>query len=195
VKKGLLVVVSAASGAGKSTLCRLLLKRRRTLKLSVSVTTRRPRAGEVEGRHYFFVSHNAFKSMRDRGEFVEWADVHGEFYGTPKRFLESTRRAGNDVLLEIDVQGAMQVRRKYPESILVFITTPTFAELERRLRTRHSETEAQIQKRLKNARAELRLMPRYDYAVVNDRIPLALKALDAILTAEALKIHKSRKEK
>src|SRR5882762_1421998 len=149
-RRGLLIVVSAGSGAGKSTLCRLLLKRRKNLAFSISATTRMPRPGEKEGRDYFFVTEAAFKAMRRRHELAEWAKVHGQHaYGTPRSYLEHQRSAGKDVLLDIDVQGALQVKRRYPEAVLIFITTPTFADLERRLRSRSSETESQIRQRLK----------------------------------------------
>lgn len=188
-RRGLLVVISAGSGAGKSTLCRLLLKRRKNLVFSISVTTRMPRPGEREGKDYFFVTEAAFKAMVQRKELAEWAKVHGQHsYGTPRSFLEKMRSAGKDVLLDIDVQGALQVKRRYPEAVLIFITTPTFKDLERRLRDRSSETEAQIRRRLVDARHELTCVAHYDYNVVNDRIPFALKRLEAILDAESLKI-------
>ncbi len=186
-KRGLLVVVSAASGAGKTTLCRRLVKKRKSLIFSISVTTRPPRPGEVDGREYFFVSDAAFKAMRSRGELAEWAQVHDHLYGTPKRFLEEMRAKGKDVLLDIDVQGALAVKRMYPEAVLIFIRTPRFADLEKRLRSRSSETEAQIKRRLATARKELRLAHRYDYQVINDRIPHALKQLEQILNSESLK--------
>ncbi|HVO32290.1 MAG TPA: guanylate kinase [Elusimicrobiota bacterium] len=189
---GLLIVISAASGAGKSTLSRELMRRRRKLVFSISVTTRMPRPGETDGRDYFFITENAFKAMRRRGELVEWAVVHGHYYGTPRHFLERMRKAGNDVLLDIDVQGAMAVKRLYPEAVLVFITTPTFADLERRLRRRSSESEAQIRQRLTDGRRELRRLSAYDYEVVNDRVPHAVNQLEAILTAERLRIRDRR---
>jgi guanylate kinase len=160
------------------------------------VTTRQPRPGERDGHDYFFVSEPAFKDMRTQGQLVEWAEVHGQFYGTPKVFLEKMRNAGKDVLLDIDVQGAMQVKRLFPEAVLIFITTPTFEDLERRLRARSSESEVQIAHRLADARRELRFLPMYYYEVVNDRIPAAVRRLDAILTAESLRILKNKhKEK
>ena len=187
--RGLLIVVSAGSGAGKSTLCRLLLKRRSNLVFSISATTRLPRPGEKEGKDYFFVTDAAFKAMRRRGELAEWARVHGQhFYGTPRGYLDRMRAQGKDVLLDIDVQGALQVKCRYPESVLIFITTPSFEDLGRRLRSRSSETEAQIRQRLADARRELKYLGHYDYNVVNDRIPLALKRLEAILDAESLKL-------
>ncbi len=192
-RKGLLIVISAGSGAGKSTLCRTLLKRRKNLVFSISATTRMPRPGEKEARDYFFVTEAAFKAMRQRGELAEWACVHTQHsYGTPRIYLERMLNQGKDVLLDIDVQGALQVKKRFPQAILIFITTPTFADLERRLRARSSETEAQIRTRLDDAKRELEFLPEYNYNVVNDRIPLALKRLEAILDAESLRIHPIR---
>ena len=192
----MLIVVSAGSGAGKSTLCRQLVRRRKNLMFSISVTTRMPRPGEVDGREYFFASDAAFKAMRSRQELVEWAKVHDHFYGTPRHFLETMRGQGRDILLDIDVQGALQVKRRFPEAILIFITTPSFEDLERRLRARRSETETELRRRLADARRELKFIHHYDYNVVNDRVPLALKRLESILEAESLRIHPRRlKEK
>jgi guanylate kinase len=193
-RRGLLIVVSAGSGAGKSTLCRMLLKRRKNMVFSISATTRLPRPGEKDGKDYFFVTEAAFKAMRKRGELAEWAKVHGQdYYGTPKSFLERMLSKGKDVLLDIDVQGALQVKRRYPDAVLIFITTPTFTEMARRLRSRSSESEAQIRQRLKDARHELKYKRFYDYNVVNDRIPLALKRLEAILDTESLKISQKKR--
>jgi guanylate kinase len=183
--RGLLVVVSAPSGAGKSTLCRMLLKRRKNLVFSISATTRPPRPGEKDGKDYFFVSEAAFHAMRRRRELVEWAKVHDQYYyGTPKSFLERHLSQGKDVLLDVDVQGALAVKRCYPEAVLIFIRTPRFSDLERRLRHRSSESEKEIRRRLATARKELRLAPRYDYQVINDRLPRALKRLQQILNLE-----------
>jgi guanylate kinase len=194
-RKGLLLVVSAGSGAGKSTLCRHLIRRHRNIMFSISVTTRMPRPGEVDGRDYFFISDAAFKAMCRRQELAEWAQVHDHFYGTPKPFLERMRREGRDILLDIDVQGALQVKKRFPEAVLIFITTPTFKELERRLRARRSEAEAEIQKRLADARRELKLIHHYDYSIVNDRIPHALKQLESIVVAESLRIPTKEKRR
>ena len=187
-KKGLLIVLSAPSGAGKSTLCQHLLKKNRNMMYSISVTTRLPRPGEVDGQDYFFVTDAAFKAMIRRGEFAEHALVHGHSYGTPKSFLNRVRNDGRDVLLDIDVQGALQVKRHYPDAVLIFITTPTLEELERRLRARCSETEAQLRLRLAAARREMGFLKRYDYHVVNDRIASAFEKLMAIVQAEKLRI-------
>lgn len=186
------MIISAASGAGKSTLTRALIKKRKNLSFSISVTTRLPRPGERDGQDYFFVTEAAFHAMRRRGDLVEWAEVHGQYYGTPRHFLERQRLAGRDVLLDIDVQGALQVKRQYPDAAMIFITTPTFAELERRLRGRCSEGETEIQRRLATARRELKFVNHYDYEVVNDRIPSALKGLDTILEAQHYRIRKTK---
>jgi guanylate kinase len=187
-RKGLLVVISAPSGAGKSTLVRTLLRQRRNLVFSISATTRLPRPGEKDGREYFFVSEAAFRAMRARKELVEWAVVHGQLYGTPRRYLERMRAAGKDVLLDIDVQGALQVKRRFPEAVLIFVSAPSFGDLKRRLRHRQSESAAQIRRRLQDARRELRSVGRYDYQVINDRIPRAVRKLEAILEAESTRI-------
>jgi guanylate kinase len=189
---GSLIVVSAGSGAGKSTLCRLLLRQRKDLRFSISVTTRLPRPGEKEGRDYFFITEAAFKAMRTRHELVEWAEVHGQFYGTPRPFLERMLHSGYNVLLDIDVQGALAVKRLYRDAVLIFITAPSFNEMERRLRARSSETERDIQRRLADARRELKFLPRYDYHVVNDRVPNAVRRLEAIVEAQTMRILKTR---
>ena len=187
MKKGLLIVISAASGAGKSTLAHKLMRRHRNLVFSVSATTRLPRPGETDGKDYFFLSEAAFRAMRTRKELVEWAKVHDHFYGTPKAFLDRMREQGKDVLLDLDVQGALAVKKRFRDAVLIFIRTPRFSDLERRLRSRSSETEAEIRRRLQTARRELRFVNRYDYQVVNDRIPRALKQLEDILKIEKLK--------
>jgi guanylate kinase len=187
MRKGLLVVISAPSGAGKSTLCRRLLRRRKNLVFSVSATTRHPRPGERDGKDYFFVSEAAFRAMRKRGDLVEWARVNDQYYGTTKGFLEQMRARGKDVLLDVDVQGALAVKKRFPDALLIFISAPRFSDLERRLRHRSSENEREIRVRLATARKELRLAHRYDYQVINARIPKALKRLEEILDTESCK--------
>jgi len=186
-KRGLLIVISAPSGAGKTTLTRMLVKRRKNLVFSISATTRPPRPGEKDGREYYFVSDAAFRAMRNRGDLVEWARVHDHWYGTPRRPLERNLAQGKDVVLDIDVQGALAVKRRYPEALLIFVRTPRFSDLEKRLRHRSSETAAAIRRRLQTARRELRSAYRYDYQVINDRLPRALKQLETILNNESSK--------
>jgi len=180
-------VVSAPSGAGKSTLIKRLLASVRGLKFSVSYTTRPPRADEKNGRDYFFVSRERFRRMIAAAEFVEWADVFGNFYGTSRRQLRAAQEAGRDVLLDIDVQGHRQVRKRLPEAVSVFVLPPSLQELGRRLRRRHSDAPEVITRRLKEARREIRHWPEYDYLVVNDRLPVATRALQAVVQAARLR--------
>ena len=153
------------------------------LKFSVSYTTRPPRRGERNGRDYFFVTREQFKRMVAAKEFVEWADVFGHLYGTSRQQLRAAQEAGKDILLDIDVRGHRQVRKRLPEAVSIFVLPPSFAELERRLRHRHSDAPAVIERRLNDARREIRHWPEYDYLVVNDRLPKATKALRAAVEA------------
>lgn len=181
--RGSIIVISAPSGAGKSTLVRQLLASLPDLKFSVSYTTRPPRPGERNGREYFFVSRERFRRMIAAREFVEWADVFGHLYGTPRQQLRAAQEAGRDVLLDIDVQGHQQLRKRLPEAVSIFVLPPSFTELARRLRHRHSDTPAVIERRLNDARNEIRHWPEYDYLVVNDRLPAATRALRAAVEA------------
>jgi guanylate kinase len=185
---GLLIIISAPSGTGKSTLCRKLIKHLPDACYSVSVTTRNPRRGEIPGKDYFFVSKNEFKEKIKRGELAEWALVHGYYYGTPKDFLERNLLQGKDVILDIDVQGAMKLKKRYPEAVSIFLVPPSFSELERRLKGRMKNNEATIKKRLANARWELGRIRNYDYLVVNDRLVDAFRELKCIVVAERNKV-------
>jgi guanylate kinase len=151
------------------------------LVFSVSCTTRPPRRGEKEGRDYFFVSRERFRRMIGRGEFVEWAEVFGHFYGTSERQIRAAQEAGRDIVLDIDVQGHRQVRKRLPEAVSVFVLPPSFRELEARLRHRHSDSPQVIQQRLDTAREEITHWPEYDYLVVNDRLPAAARALRSVV--------------
>ncbi len=182
--KGLIIVLSAPSGAGKSSLCRLMMERRKNITYSISCTTRPRRTGEKEGIDYFFVTEKQFRAKVKKKAFVEWARVHGHYYGTPKSYLRKVINSGRDIVLDIDVQGGSSIRKMYPEAVMVFIMTPSFRELERRLRARNQDTEAVIRFRLKNARKEVKELPRYDYLVVNDDLERAAGELDSIITAE-----------
>ena len=183
-RRGTLVVVSAPSGAGKTTLCREVRLLLPDLAYSVSVTTRPPRAGELDGADFVFVSEASFRDMLVRGEFAEWATVHGNLYGTRARVLDEALAAGRDVLLDIDTQGAEQLRGRYPEAVLVFIVAPSMRDLELRLRERKSDAEAEIARRLARAREEIALWRRYDYLVVNRDVKEALEQLASIIQAE-----------
>jgi guanylate kinase len=181
---GRLVVVSGASGTGKSTLVRRVLGREDVpARLSISATTRAPRPGEVDGRDYYFLSREEFASRRERGGFLEWAEVHGNLYGTPAEPVLRSLREGQSVVLEIDVQGALQVRSRVPAAVLVFVHAPSPEVLEARLRDRRTDAEATIQERLANARAEIAQASRYDHQIVNDDLETAVAALAAILRA------------
>lgn len=181
--RGSILVISAPSGAGKSTLIKRLMAVSPSLCFSVSYTTRPPRAAEKDGRDYFFVSRRVFEKMISRGEFVEWADVFGHLYGTSRKQLQAAQAAGRDILLDIDVQGHRQVRQCLPEAVSVFILPPSFPELSRRLRDRHSDGPEEIERRLRTAREEIAHWPEYDYLVVNDHLGNAAAALRAIVRA------------
>lgn len=182
-RAGSLIVISAPSGSGKSTLVNRLMGSVPELVFSVSYTTRPRRAGERSGRDYFFVTPARFQRMISAGEFMEWANVHGHFYGTSRRQIQKAQSAGKDVLLDIDVQGHRQVRQRVPEAVSIFILPPSFGELRRRLRDRHSDALEVIEKRLENARKEIQCWREYDYLVVNDRLPPATRALRQIVEA------------
>ena len=191
-RHGTLFVVSAPSGAGKTTLCREMRLRLPDLAYSVSVTTRAPRAGEIDGADFRFVSEAEFRAMLARGEFAEWATVHGHLYGTRARALEESLGAGRDVLLDIDTQGAAQLRARYPQAVLVFIVAPSVKELEQRLRERRSDAETEIMRRLARAREEIALWRRYDYLIVNRDVKEAMEQLAAIIQAERCRTSRLR---
>ena len=181
--RGSIIVISAPSGAGKSTLIKRLMAASPGLCFSISYTTRAPRATEEDGRDYYFVSRMIFERMVSRGEFAEWADVYGHLYGTAHKQLQAAQEAGQDILLDIDVQGHQQVRQRLPEAVSVFILPPSFQELSRRLRDRHSDAPEEIERRLQTAREEIAHWAEYDYLVVNDHLKDATQALRAIVRA------------
>jgi guanylate kinase len=183
-RPGRLFVVTAPSGAGKSSLIQALRSDDPTLKLSVSYTTRAPRPGEAEGREYHFVDLPTFLAMQARGEFLESAEVHGNRYGTSKKVIEDALTRGDDILLEIDWQGAQQVRRLYPQCVGIFILPPSVEELERRMRKRGQDSEAVIQRRLDNAREELAHRDEFKYAIINKDFETAKAALAEIIGKE-----------
>lgn len=188
MKKGKIFIISAPSGCGKTTLCRELLKLDNKLTRSISVTTRPRRAGEKHGRDYYFTSKANFKRGIKQNRFLEWTRTYGWYYGTPKKFVQALLRKGRDVLLSIDVKGAMKVKRRYCDAVLIFILPPCKKELRKRLMRRASDDKKEIQKRLKIVNRELRFANRYDYNVVNDNVVEAVGKLKAILTAERCRI-------
>jgi len=181
---GLLFVVTAPSGAGKTSLIRGLLAADSGVALSVSYTTRAPRPGEQHGREYHFVDARTFAAMLERGEFLESAEVHGHRYGTSQKVIDATRASGRDLVLEIDWQGAEQVRRLHPDAIGIFILPPSMAELERRLRARAQDADAVIRRRLQNAAEEMTHAVEFEYAIINNNFDDALVDLRAIVCAE-----------
>jgi guanylate kinase len=185
-------VVSAPSGAGKSSLAERVLKRISDLRFSISYTTRAPRGTEQHGIDYYFVSEEEFSAMRDRDEFLECAEVHGYLYGTNEKPIEEMLSQGFDVMLDIDVQGAEQVRRRIPEAVLIFILPPSSEVLEARLRARNLNAPADIERRLRNAAIEVQLYERFDYAVLNDDLDRALDQLEAIIVAERCRPFRQR---
>lgn len=183
-ERGNLIVVSAPSGAGKSSLAARVLKRLPDLRFSISYTTREPRGAEQDGVDYHFIAEDQFQAMRERDEFLECAEVHGCLYGTNEKPVEDLLAQGLDVMLDIDVQGAEQVRRRVPEAILIFIMPPSCEVLDARLRSRNLNASADIARRLRNAAIEVQLYERFDYVVLNEDLDRALAQLEAIIVAE-----------
>lgn len=182
-RRGILFVLSAPSGAGKTTLRRAVLARFPEIAYSVSTTTRSPRPGEVSGRDYVFITREEFEAGIREGRWAEWAQVHGNYYGTSARTLREAAEAGTDVLLDIDVQGARQIRRMFPESVTVFIMPPSFEVLAQRLTARGTESPEAIQLRLRNARQEIEERHWYRHVVVNDELATAVEELTAIIAS------------
>lgn len=189
---GQLFIVAAASGAGKTTLVRQLLAREPDIRLSISYTTRAPRPGEENGREYHFVSEAQFQAMIAADDFLEWAQVHGNYYGTSKRWIVTERAAGRDVLLEIDWQGAQQVRRVFPDAIGVFILPPSMEELTRRLTGRGTDSAEVIARRLSAAREEMSHVGEFGYVIINDDLQTALSDFVAVVRATRLQLETQR---
>ncbi|MCM3587131.1 guanylate kinase [Mesobacillus maritimus] len=184
-EKGLLIVLSGPSGVGKGTVRKEIFSQPDTaFEYSVSATTRKPREGEVDGVDYFFKTREQFEEMIENDQLLEYAEYVGNYYGTPVEYVQQTLDAGKDVFLEIEVQGAGQVRRKFPEGLFIFLAPPSLSELENRIVTRGTETEDLIKGRMKAAREELEMMELYDYVVENDKVELACERVKAIVVAE-----------
>jgi guanylate kinase len=187
-RRGVLLVLSSPSGAGKTTIARRLIDAEPDISMSVSVTTRKPRPGEVDGRDYIFVDEAKFKRMADTGELLEWARVFDNFYGTPRAPIEAAVANGQDVLFDIDWQGAQQLSEKMKHDVVrVFILPPSAASLEERLRARAQDPEDVLRKRMDAAAAEISHWPEYDYVIVNSDLPTSMEGLTAILAAERLR--------
>ena len=187
MKKGLLIVISGASGTGKGTVCKELLARERGVAFSVSATSRAPREGEQDGREYYFRTRAEFEAMIAEGAFLEYADVYGNYYGTPLAPIEARRSAGEDILLEIDTQGALNVMERCPDGTFIFLLPPSLEELRHRITGRGTESEESLARRLAAARDEIRLGRRYRYAVLNDTVEDATARIQTILAAERLR--------
>ena len=186
--KGKLFIISGPSGSGKSTLLTEVFEKIDNKYFSVSATTRKPRPGEVDGVNYWFKSHEEFKALLEAGEFLEYAEYAGNFYGTLAEPILNELEQGRDIFLDIEVQGALQVRKKIPEAILVFAIPPTFEELERRLRNRCTESECKIRERLETARHEYKQAIEYNYIVITDKPGAASSEIISIVTAEKCKM-------
>ncbi|ADI27356.1 guanylate kinase [Geobacillus sp. G4] len=184
-ERGLLIVMSGPSGVGKGTVRKALFSQPDiNLHYSVSVTTRKPREGEVEGVDYFFRTREQFEQMIRENKLLEWAEYVGNYYGTPIDYVEKTLAEGKDVFLEIEVQGAMKVRRAFPEALFIFLAPPSLTELEKRIMGRGTESKELIENRLRAAKEELEMMDEYDYVVENDEVELACERIKAIVIAE-----------
>ncbi|MFE5319678.1 guanylate kinase [Paenibacillus sp. NPDC056579] len=183
-EKGILIVLSGPSGVGKGTVCKALRQCTPDLVYSVSATTREARQGEVDGVNYFFKTREQFQQLIEEDQMLEWAEYVGNFYGTPRKFVEETINSGKDIILEIEVQGALKVKQKFPEGVFIFLLPPSMDELESRIVGRGTESEESIRNRMSVAMDEIKLMEHYDYAIVNDRVENACSKIQAIVVAE-----------
>lgn len=186
--KGNIFVISGPSGVGKGTLLNKLLEKHPEISLSVSATTRNPREGEVEGVNYYFLQKPEFQRKIEQGEFLEWAEFAGNYYGTPIKPIQNTVAEGKDVILEIEVQGAMQVKDKLPDAVLIFIMPPSFDDLKSRLTNRATESQEAIEKRLSIVKSELEKVEEFDYKVINDNVDRALSELEEIIFTRRCKV-------
>lgn len=190
--KGLLIVISGPSGAGKGTLCKALMEKETDLNISVSMTTRAPRNGEIEGLNYFFVNKQYFENMISSNGFLEYAHVYDNYYGTPRDSVEDLLKQGKDVILEIDIQGALKVKDEYSEGVFIFILPPSMEELKNRITKRGSETEESLMKRFKAAYKEINYYSKYNYVVINDIVENAVSKLQSIIIAEKCRVDRHK---
>lgn len=188
-KKGLLIVISGPSGTGKGTVCRELIKKNDCC-LSISATTRNPREGEINGKNYFFLTESEFKKEIINNDFLEFAQVYGNYYGTPKAAVFEKLDKGINVILEIDIQGALNVKKSYPQGIFIFLFPPSMEELKKRIIKRGSETPESLKLRFESAASEIKFAPQYNYAVVNDKVGNAVNKIESIIIAEKCNINR-----
>lgn len=188
VGKGLLIVVSGPSGAGKGTICKGLLNNNTQMNVSISATTRSPRVGEKDGKNYFFVDETKFKDMLKEEAFIEYAHVYGNYYGTPKDYVINNLESGKDVLLEIDIVGALQIKERFEDAVFIFILPPSLEELKNRIIGRGTESLSDIEKRYASAISEIKQVIKYDYAVTNDDIHKAVEDIESIIKAEKCRV-------
>jgi guanylate kinase len=192
-QEGILVVLSGPSGTGKGTVCKELLRHCPRLHYSISATTRQPRFGEVNGVNYYFTSRDEFTQMVEQDQLLEWAEVYGNFYGTPRKYVDDELCAGNDVVLEIDTQGAMQVKEKFARGVFVYLLPPSLDELANRIWKRGTDSPDSIEKRLTAATSEFQQISNYEYVVVNDDVDRAVEKIKAIIVAEKCRVARSEK--
>ncbi len=193
-KKGLLIVLSGPSGSGKGTICKRFLEKNEKVGLSISATTRAPRDGEEDGTHYFFIDKPKFEEMIEKQELLEYVHVFDNYYGTPKKYVEDKIESGDDVILEIEIEGAMNIKVSYPDAVLIFVLPPTIEELRRRICSRGTETMEQIDKRLDRSIREISEIEQYSYFIVNDDLEYSVKELEAIVLAEKNRVSRYTKQ-
>ncbi|PKM96049.1 MAG: guanylate kinase [Firmicutes bacterium HGW-Firmicutes-1] len=190
-RKGILIIISGFSGAGKGTIVRKLIESN-LFSLSISATTRKARVGEIEGEHYYFIEQEEFETMIENDELIEWASYCDNYYGTPRKYVNEKLKNGNDVILEIEMHGALQVRNKYPDSLLVFVTAPTAHEIKQRLIHRGTETPDIIRKRLEKSYQEIDAIDDYDYIVINDGLEESVAHIHGIIVAEHERVTRNK---
>jgi len=191
MRQGILIVLSGPSGTGKGTICKELLQNDSNLHYSISATTRPPRTGEVNGINYWFILPEEFKEMVEHGELLEWAEVYGNYYGTPRRYVTEMLHSGKDIVLEIDTQGALQIKEKFPDGVFIYIVPPSIRELAARINKRGTDSPEVINRRLNAAYEELACAYQYDYIVVNDQIVAATAKITAIIKAEKCRVKRN----